>query len=183
VQQCKLSICPDDQLILMYNQTYVSMFLASKLAWSVRKGTREARHIPDNAQEVCEEATMRYVNIIAEHKIPADLVINMDQQGITILIGNDHTYDQKGTKQVDIAARDERRAYTLCVASTAEGTMLPFQQVWGGASVNSLPKQDLREPAEAKGICFTFAKSEKKTSHFSTLKTMKEVCTSFSFNI
>jgi hypothetical protein len=150
--------------------------MESKLDWSVRKGTRAARHIPDNAQDLCEEAAMRYVSVIAEHHIPADLIIGMDQQGITILIGNDHTYDKKGSKQVDLAAQDERRAYTLCVASTASGIMLPFQQVWSGATEGSLPKKHIRKPAEDEnGFRFVFAKSKKQSSHFSTFKTMKEV--------
>jgi hypothetical protein len=155
----------------------VSDFLGSKLEWSIRKGTRAARHIPENAQELCEEAAMHFVSVITEHNIPGDLIVGMDQQGITILIGNDCTYDKKGAKQVDIAAHDERRAYTLCVASTAAGSMLPFQQVWARASEASLPKKNLQKPVEeAKGFCFAFAKSKKQTSHFSTLKTMQEVC-------
>jgi hypothetical protein len=156
------------------SQHFVSEFLASVLEWSVRKGTRAAQHIPVNAREVCEEATMRYVNVVAEHNIPADLIINMDQQGVTILIGNDRTYDKKGTKQVDIAARDERRAYTICVASTPAGTLLPFQQIWSGSTEGSLPVKSVRRSAEALGMHFTPAASKKQSSHFSTLKTMKE---------
>jgi hypothetical protein len=145
------------------------------MKWSVRKGTRDARHIPENHEELCKEAFMRFVNVIAHHEIPLSLVVNMDQQGITLLIGNDHTYDEKGIKQIDITARDERRAYTLCVASTPTGILLPFQQVWGGQSSRSLPEEVYRASAEKKGIHFAFAQSQKKTSHFSTLKTMKEV--------
>jgi hypothetical protein len=113
---------------------------------------------------------MRYINIVAKHQIPADLIINMDQQGVTILIGNDHTYAKKGTKQVDIAAQDEQRAYTICVASTPAGTLLPFQQIWSGTTDGSLPVKSLRRSAEAKGFHFAAVQSKKKTSHFSTFK-------------
>ena len=71
-----------------------------------------------------------------------------------------------------------KRAYTLLVASSADGNFLPFQQVWAGATARSLPSagaacmDDVRE----QGFDFAFAKSEKnKGSHYSTFKTMKEV--------
>jgi hypothetical protein len=74
-------------------------------------------------------------------------------------------------------AKDEKRAYTLLVASTADGDFLPFQQVWAGATERSLPSRHAPRMQDAleRGFDFTFAKSTKKTSHFSTLKTMKEV--------
>lgn len=78
---------------------------------------------------------------------------------------------------MDIIAKDEKRAFTLLVASTPDGTFLPFQQVWAGASAQSLPSANAHGMSEARanGFDFTFAKSDKKGSHFSTLKTMKEV--------
>jgi hypothetical protein len=146
------------------------------MKWTNRKGTRDARHIPDNAEDLCEEAAMRYLNVVVNHNIVPDLIVNMDQQGVVVLLGNDHTYDEKGSKQVNIAARDERRAFTLCVASTPSGILLPFQQVWSGSKADRvLPTKAQRASAEAKGIHITVAQSEKKTSHFSTLTTMKEV--------
>jgi hypothetical protein len=153
----------------------VSSFLASTLGWTIRKGTRAAAHIPADWQDLCEAAYFRYVHVINRYKIPAELVINMDQQGVLVLIGNNTTYDERGAKQVDIAAKDERRAYTLCVSSTPAGDLLPFQQIWGGQSPKSLPTASVRKSAESKGFHFAFAQSPKKTSHFSTFKTMKEV--------
>ena len=78
---------------------------------------------------------------------------------------------------MDIVAKDEKCAFTLLVASTADGDFLPFQQVWAGASDRSLPSKNAPQMQDAldRGFDFAFVKSEKKTSHFSTLKTMKEV--------
>jgi hypothetical protein len=144
--------------------------------WSIRKGTRAAKHTPDNWEDLCEEAGMRFVHLVSWYDIPPYLVINMDQQGVVLIIGNNRTYEQVGASQVAITFRDERRAYTLCVASSSDGDLLPFQQIWGGQSAGSLPNsgQD-RQAAEDKGFHFAFAQSDKKRSHFSTLKTMKEV--------
>jgi hypothetical protein len=100
----------------------------------------------------------------------------MDQQGVLVVIGSDCTYEVKGSSQIDIAGRDEKRMYTLCMGSSAAGDFLPQQQIWGGKSERSLPKRSPdRDAAEKKGIHFAFAESTKGRSHFSTLKTMKEV--------
>ncbi|EKM55812.1 uncharacterized protein PHACADRAFT_58383, partial [Phanerochaete carnosa HHB-10118-sp] len=100
----------------------------------------------------------------------------MDQLDMYILPHQQLTYYEKGARQVDAAGKEEKRAYTLCVASTAAGDILPFQQVWSGKTKASLPKTIAPSMAEAKelGFHFTFANSAKRTSHFSTKKTMKE---------
>ena len=108
------------------------------------------------------------------------LIVNLDQLGNVLWAGNNTTYHTKGAKQVDIIGNDEKRAYTLVVASSAAGNMLLFQQVWSGKMAKSLPKAlpvsaASMDRAKEIGIHFAFAESLKKTSHFSILKTMKEV--------
>jgi hypothetical protein len=94
------------------------------------------------------------------------------------LPSNGCTFHKCSVEQVDIVAKDEKCAYILLVASTADGDFLPFQQVWAGASDRSLPSKNAPRMQDAidRGFNFAFAKSAKKTSHFSTLKTMKDVC-------
>lgn len=74
-------------------------------------------------------------------------------------------------------AKDEKCAYTLLVASTPAGNFLPLQQVWSGATERSVPspRADQMQNAIDRGFDFVFAQSDKKSSHYSTLKTMKEV--------
>jgi len=105
------------------------------------------------------------------------LLVNFDQIGNYILPNGNCTFHDRGAEQVDITSKDEKRAYTLLVASTADGDFLPFQQVWAGATERSLPSQNApwMQDALNRGFNFAFAKSKKKSSHYSTLKTMKEV--------
>ncbi|KAH9906582.1 uncharacterized protein B0H18DRAFT_839458, partial [Fomitopsis serialis] len=102
----------------------------------------------------------------------------MDQLGNYVLPGNTVTYHDKGARQVDVVGKEEKRAYSLLVASTPAGDFLPFQQIWAGASTRVLPAHTapgMQEALDAShGFDFTFAASNKKTSHFSTLKTMQE---------
>ena len=104
--------------------------------------------------------------------------MNFDQIGVYILPNSGTTFEKRGAEQVDIVAKDEKCAYTLLVASSVDGDFLPFQQVWAGQTERSLPTVSAPGWQEAKdlGFDFTFAKAEKnKGSHYSTLKTMKEV--------
>jgi len=111
--------------------------------------------------------------------------VNFDQIGNHILPSNSCTFNDRGAEQVDIVAKDEKRAFTLLVASIADGDFLPFQQVWAGASERSLPSKNAPRMQDAldRGFDFAFAKSDKKTSHFSTLKTMKEVSISHDMTV
>lgn len=108
----------------------------------------------------------------------------MDQTGVVIIPAYNRTYETKGATQVDIAFKDEKRASSLAVATSCAGDFLPFQQIWSGATRRSLPSSNAVGMEEALdcGFNFTYANSDTKNSHFSTLKTMKEVCLSCTYH-
>ncbi|KAJ6448111.1 hypothetical protein C8R45DRAFT_1115497 [Mycena sanguinolenta] len=155
---------------------FVQSFLESVLDWSSRKATRAAKHIPENAGELTERTFFRLVQAIESEHVPAALVVNYDQTGNYILPNGSHTFEQRGAKQVAVTAKDEKRAYTVGMATCAGGKPLPTEQIWSGKSKLSLPKEtaDGYQEAMAYGFQFSFAASEKKTSHFSTQLTMKD---------
>ncbi|KAJ6450731.1 hypothetical protein C8R47DRAFT_1084330 [Mycena vitilis] len=158
------------------SEKFVRSFLESVLDWSSRKATRAAKHIPENAGELCERTFFRLVHAIESEHIPASLVINYDQTGNYILPNGSSTFEQRGAKQVAVTAKDEKRAYTIGMATSAGGQPLPTEQIWSGKSKLSLPKETADGYAQAKvyGFRFSFAASEKKTSHFSTQSTMQD---------
>ncbi|EJC98940.1 uncharacterized protein FOMMEDRAFT_66428, partial [Fomitiporia mediterranea MF3/22] len=142
-----------------------------------RQATRAAAHLPKNWEEVCECAFFRLVHVVKEFDIPSLLIVNMDQTGVLYIPGYKYTYEKKGSKQVNVIAKDEKQGYTLCVSSTADGKLLPFQQVYSGKTDQSLPEKNSTNMEEAlgAGIQFTVAASvNRRDSHFSTQKTMKE---------
>ncbi|KAJ7173830.1 hypothetical protein C8R46DRAFT_1215743 [Mycena filopes] len=63
------------------SEKYVRGFLDSTLNWSSRKATRAAKHIPENASELCERTFFRLAHTIEHQNIPAKLIINYDQTG------------------------------------------------------------------------------------------------------
>ncbi|KXN80633.1 hypothetical protein AN958_09263 [Leucoagaricus sp. SymC.cos] len=159
------------------SENYIRSFFESVMNWTPRKATRTARHIPPDAADICERAFFRLVYAIEWFDIPSKLVVNVDQVGVYVLPNSSYTFHDKGAVQVDAAGKDEKRAYTLLVASTPSGDVLPFQQVWGDKSQQSTPSNSAPGMTDAlkRGMHFTVAASEKNPrSHYSTLKTMKE---------
>ncbi|KAJ3514067.1 hypothetical protein NLJ89_g2589 [Agrocybe chaxingu] len=159
------------------SELFVRSFFQSVMNWTPRMATRAAAHIPSDAPDVCERAFFRIVYAMKWENIPPKLVINVDQMGMYVLPSNSRTFHDKGASQVDAVGKDEKRAYTVLVASTPTGDILPFQQVWAGKTNASLPRQNSPGMAEAKEFGFHFAVAASQSnprSHFSTLKTMIE---------
>ncbi|KAJ7178437.1 hypothetical protein C8R43DRAFT_942122 [Mycena crocata] len=158
------------------SEKFVRSFLESVLDWTSRKATRAAKHIPDNAGELCERTFFRLAHAIQSENIPAKLFINYDQTGNYLLPNHSQTFEQRGAKQVSVVAKDEKRAYTVGMATNSFGNIMPIEQVWSGKTSKSTPQPtaDGYDEAMERGFHFTFAASEKKTSHFSTQKTMQE---------
>ncbi|KAJ6525349.1 hypothetical protein B0H19DRAFT_861952, partial [Mycena capillaripes] len=92
------------------------------------------------------------------------LVVNADQAGNYLLPASGHTFHDRGAKQVDVVAKDEKRPYTMMIASTAAGDFLPIQAVWAGKTGGSLPNADADgfQDAKDQGFFFPLAKSKKK---------------------
>ncbi|KAF8131310.1 hypothetical protein K438DRAFT_1788336 [Mycena galopus ATCC 62051] len=80
------------------SNTFTQDFLSSTVNWTVWKGTRAVKHIPDNAEELCEEMFFR-----------------LAYQGMYLLPNNSYTFAEAGSKQVDVMAKDEKQVFTLVV--------------------------------------------------------------------
>ena len=141
--------------------------------------------LPANADEVCKRSFFCLVHLMKDYDILGNvntlmplslrpsfylisllqLVIGMDQLGNYVWADTKTTFDQKGKRQINITVLDKKHAYTLLVATTPAGDALPFQQVWSGATMRSLPKATAEGMSEAckLSIHFAFAQSEKKT--------------------
>ncbi|KAF7372598.1 DDE superfamily protein [Mycena venus] len=132
------------------SEKFVRSFVDSKLSWTSRKGTRAAKHIPENATELCERTFFRLAYTIEHEHIPAKLIINYDQTGVYIRPNANQTFEVRGSKQVSVAGNDEKRAYTLGVPTKPDGTPLGLEQVWSGLSERSLPKATADGYSDAK---------------------------------
>ncbi|KAJ7835702.1 hypothetical protein B0H13DRAFT_1652546, partial [Mycena leptocephala] len=99
-----------------------------------------------------------------------------DQASNYLLPASGHTFHDWAAKQVDVVAKDEKRPYTMMLASTTAGDFLPVQAIWSGKTPGSLPKMSAEKMEEAVRCSFVFSstKRKKKTSYFANFPTMEE---------
>jgi len=149
--------------------SWVSAFCAEALGWSFRKGTTAAQKLPHNFNEQGYMTILRLAYYVRVFNVPRSNVFNADQTGVTLVpSGNDRTYDVKGGKDVSVIGSEEKRAFTACLGSAADGTILPFQSIWKGKTTSSLPKT--RD--QFRHMRFRYGLNEK--NHWSNLKTTQD---------
>lgn len=100
--------------------------------WVKRKATTGHRHIPQDYQQLKDTFLKRVNNTILTHNIPAPLVVNFDQTGINLLPTQAYTMAPKGSDQVPIAHKDDKRQITGVFAGSAAGHFLPPQLLYQG---------------------------------------------------
>ncbi|KIO20705.1 hypothetical protein M407DRAFT_81310 [Tulasnella calospora MUT 4182] len=140
------------------------------MQYSFRVGTRAAQKTPEDWEGKCEDAFLCAVYHIQLHNIPASLVINADQTGVSLLPMGNKTYAPRGSKQVPILGKEEKRQFTAMVASSASGLMLPIQCIWSGKTALSLPWKNVCAESESRGNRWVPGGD----SHWSSLETMKQ---------
>lgn len=76
----------------------------------MRKATKAAQKLPEDAEEQCETAFLRRAWTIKEHRIPAELVINADQTGVVYLPGARMTWARAARLEAGWPNRERREA-------------------------------------------------------------------------
>ncbi|KAI0348213.1 hypothetical protein BDW22DRAFT_1436148 [Trametopsis cervina] len=150
---------------------FVQRFLKNHLGWVLRKTTRAAQKTPVNAEDQCKASFCRQAISIRNYHIPACLRVNIDQSQVLLNDAGDRTYEVVGSRQVDGAGKEEKRAFTVLMGVSANGNVLPFQVIWKGKTAGSLPPSTSPFYDEAVAIGITFVPSQTPT-YWSTFLTM-----------
>jgi hypothetical protein len=83
----------------------------------------------------------RCAYLVSVHNIPSELIVNIDQTGIHLVpTCGSRTWETKGAKHIRIQGQDDKRKITVVVSSAASGKCLPFQAIFQGTTIRSLPK-------------------------------------------
>lgn len=152
--------------------TFVRDFIHRELDWSFRKATRAGQKIPIDAEQQLFHASLRMAGCIRDENVKACFVVNGDQTLSVYASGRDHTYELKGSKQINIVGIEEKRAFTVMVGVSMSGEVLPLQAIFTGVDPNrSLPKPTAPKYDEARKLGFRFEVSKTKT-HWSNHGTM-----------
>ncbi|KIJ38219.1 hypothetical protein M422DRAFT_146807, partial [Sphaerobolus stellatus SS14] len=142
------------------------------LNWSDRATTRATQNVPVDAPAQIRRSFIHQAKLIRDFNIPDELRVNADQQQTHFQMGSDRTWAPSGDKQVAGVGKEEKRAFTLLVAVSASGELLPFQAIWDGVHIRSLPKLAPEIATEFRKLGFLLELSKTNT-YWSTEETMK----------
>ncbi|GJF00494.1 DDE superfamily endonuclease domain-containing protein [Phanerochaete sordida] len=137
----------------------------------MRKATRAAQKLPVNAQDQCLASFCRIALAIRDYKIPAELLVNIDQAQVVLQDTCGRTYETIGSSQVNCLGVGEKRAFTILAGVSASGQALPFQAIWKGKTKASLPSPKSPGYAESQAVGIRF-ESSKTDTYWSTHETM-----------
>jgi hypothetical protein len=87
----------------------------------------------------------------------------MDQTQFPLQMGGGLTFETLGSKQVSVSGLEEKHAFSLVVAISGKGDVLPFQGVYQGMTIASTPSNKAHGYAEAIKRGFLFDYSGMKT--------------------
>ncbi|KZP02799.1 hypothetical protein FIBSPDRAFT_769955 [Athelia psychrophila] len=153
---------------------WVRKFLENNLRWVLRRTTRAAQKLPTNVDEILMQNALRLAHTCRDGVIfDAAFDVNIDQTQITLQPGTTSTYEERGSKQVAVLGAEEKRAFTLVVGLSASGDLLPYQAIYRGKTIKSLPSPSSPGYAEciALGFQFEFSSTDTYWSTFATMCT------------
>jgi len=144
-----------------------------ELRWGMRKPTKASQKVPADAVDQIKLSFFRHVLIF--HDAPVqhpDFRVNMDQTQVVYQMGGGLTFEVIGSSQVPVLGLEEKRAFTLVVAISSAGHLLPFQAVFQGKTKQVVPSINAPQRAEADqlGFCFEYSGTQTYWSNFTTMK-------------
>ena len=116
------------------HDSFVQKFLRESMGWSLQRTTRPGKKIPDGVTHILTDAYLRIVHTISEDPTATTPGVNTDQTYVTYSAGSTETYALRGSKQVEVVGKDEKRGFTLVVGISMSGDALPFQVIYAGKS-------------------------------------------------
>ena len=152
--------------------SFVRKFLRETMEWSLRRSTRAGKKIPDGVTYILTNAYFRIVHTISNNIVTITLLVNTDQTLVTYSAGATETYAPRGSKQVEVVGKEEKRGFTLVVGISMSGEALPFQVIYAGKSTRSLPSPDAPDYHRATEV-LGFRIESGGNNHWSTQFTMK----------
>ncbi|KAL3675048.1 hypothetical protein R1sor_024996 [Riccia sorocarpa] len=107
---------------------WIRRWVSSRLGWLFRASSIAASKLPDNYEVHGYQMVLRLSYLVVIHKIPEDLLVNMDQTGLHLVhVSGERTYARKGAREISVSGKDDRRQITVAVSSTAAGELLPLR--------------------------------------------------------
>ena len=145
--------------------------LYKRIGYTIRRGTTSRPPVPRGLYNECRREYLHSINeMIEEHAIPPELVLNCDQTPSSYVSVGNTTMARKGSKTIPVTGMTDKRNITLTFSISLSGEFLPMQIIYSGKTKASLPR-GFNFP---QGFCLT-----QNPSHWSneeeTLKLINDV--------
>jgi hypothetical protein len=152
------------------SNSWVRKFMRDEIGMSFRRHTTAAQKLPADHEQQCHLSRQRVAFLAKAFSIPASRIINFDQTGVHYVpMQGQRTYELVGAKDISITGTEDKRAFTVVVASTLAGDVPPLQMVFGGTTANSLPTRLVTAGLTEAGHHITHSHN-----HWSTQQTMHD---------
>jgi hypothetical protein len=110
-----------------------------------RAGTKAARSLPLNFEEVRALFFKRFAWFVDQYKIQKKNVFNCDESGVVFFPIDKKTYAPVGTTDAVLQAFDEKKQYTMTPVVNMSGELVTMQLIWQGATSRCEPHKDMQE--------------------------------------
>ena len=167
VQAVLRRITPDLLEELQLSKMWCSRLATEMMGWSWRVSTSAASKLPNDWRTRGIEMAKRIAYNVQLYKIHPSMIVNVDQTGVRLVAADNKTYDTKCAKSVKVIGNDDKRQITACIASSADGDLLPLQLIFEGKTKLSEPKET--EVSKAAGVHITHSEN-----HWSSQETMQQ---------
>jgi hypothetical protein len=154
------------------SESFMRKWLHDVLHWSPRKGTQAAQKKPNDWEEQCERSFLRKAWVIKDEDIPEELLVNSDQTQVLFAPGDKISWAETGSKQVPVLGCEEKRAFTVLISISSNGTVLPMQVIYTGKTHRSRPSPSSPHHSDLTAAGFLLQESG-TTTYWSNLETMK----------
>lgn len=139
------------------------------MQWTFRKATTAAQKLPEDWEEQLALFIRRVTAVFLREVKDAAFVVNSDHSGCRMCPWGNYTYDVCGVKHVKVIGMDDKRQVTVVVGSALDGTLLPWQVIYAGATRTVIPDVVELAMARARGWHFTYT-----TNNWTNLHTTRE---------
>jgi len=128
-----------DRSTFVVSTKWVWKFLTEEMNWTLWRATHASQKIPVDADYQLHASLLRHAHSVCHFLIPCNLRVNSDQTQVIYQQSSASTYETKGSHQISTIGLDEKQVFTLNVAISASGVLLPFQAIFKGKTKASLP--------------------------------------------
>ena len=108
-------------------------------------------------------------NVVSEHDMPSELIINFNQIPLSYISPEKYTFNIKGAKNVPVKGIDEKLQITATFVFSAVGDFLPMQGIYAGNTKRCLPNFDFPRDFNVSFKKKIWSNMEKAVEHFGKL--------------